>query len=369
MKKIAIIYNTSHYIILFRTSLIQTLQQIGYEIIAVAPKDEYSYKFNGMGVNYVSMDMDNKGINPFRDFILIFKLFSCFKRIKPDIILNYTIKPNIYGSIAASLLKIPVINNVTGLGTSFLSDGVIRTISQTLYRLAFRTAKMVFFQNQNDYDYFVEKQIVSINNSHILPGSGVDTDKFIPIRDSSKNDKFTFIMIARLIKDKGVLEYVEAVKILKSEGLDFNATLLGQIGVNNRSAISREQLDEWTREQYITYLGECEDVRVHIASSDCVVLPSYREGTSKVLLEAASMEKPIIASDVPGCNNVVMDGVNGLLCQPRNCLDLASKMKKMISISISEREIFGVQGRKMMVECFDEKVVIQKYVEIIQSIQ
>lgn len=369
MKKIAILYNTSHYIILFRTNLIQTLQQLGYEIIAIAPKDEYSDKFKEMGVKYVPMDMDNKGINPLRDFMLILKLFSCFKRINPNVILNYTIKPNIYGSIAASLLNIPVINNVTGLGTSFLSDGILRKISQTLYRLAFRRARMVFFQNQDDYDYFVEKQIVSIGNSDILPGSGVDTDKFIPIPDLPKNDKFTFIMIARLIKDKGVVEYVEAVKVLKNKGLDFNATLLGQIGVNNRSAISREQLDEWTREQYITYLGECEDVRVHIASSECVVLPSYREGTSKVLLEAASMGKPIIASNVPGCNNVVKNGVNGFLCEPRNHCDLATKMKNMISLSNSEREWFGAQGRKLIVECFDERIVIQKYVKTIQSIQ
>lgn len=367
-KTIAIVYNTCHYIYMFRLKLIHKLQEVGYDVIAIAPYDEYSDRLVSEGVKYIPVSIDNKGTSPLADLKLIKNLFTIYKEIKPDIILQYTIKPNIYGSIAAGFAGIPVINNITGLGTVFLNESLLQKITKILYRFSFKKVKKVFFQNSYDKQLFLYNDLVNSSKVDLLPGSGIDTKKFTPQIVAKKNNKFIFLLIARVIRDKGIIEYVEAAKqlIIKYNYVEFQ--LLGQLGAINKSTINKEEVKSWQNNSIINYLGTVDDVKNNIAQADCIVLPSYREGTSKTLLEAASMAKPIITTDVPGCNNIVSDGVNGLLCKVKDSIDLANKMEMMMNLSTKEREIMGKNGRKKMIDEFEEEIVIQKYLDAIEII-
>jgi glycosyltransferase involved in cell wall biosynthesis len=237
-----------------------------------------------------------------------------------------------------------------------------------LYKLALKRSSCVFFQNQDDRNLFIQKKIVEFEQTHLLPGSGVNLEKFRP---SLKNQnyhrtQFSFILIARLIKDKGVVEFVEAAKIVFKYYPTVHFKLLGFLGVQNPTAISNEQITNWQQLPFISYLGQADDVRPFIEASDCVVLPSYREGTPKVLLEAAAMGKPIITTDVPGCRDVVEDNLTGFLCEVRSPQDLALKMCQMIELSADDRSKMGNRGRLKMEKQFNEKIVIDRYLEVIR---
>lgn len=367
-KTVAIVYNTSHYIYIFRVNLIKQLQETGYKIFAIAPYDEYSEKLKELRVEYIPVSIDNKGTSLKNDLKLMYDLFTIYKKLSPDCILHFTIKPNIYGSIAAKLLKVPVINNITGLGTVFVQDGIIQTITKTLYKFAFQGVSKVFFQNDDDKRLFIANNLVNESRVDVLPGSGIDTKKFSPRQNANESTKMIFLLIARVIRDKGIMEYAEAAKIIKEKYKNVEFQLLGQLGAINNSAIEIDEVERWQKEKILDYLGTAEDVREHISNANCIVLPSYREGTSKTLLEAASMAKPIITTDVPGCNNVLSDGENGFLCRVRDSIDLADKIEKMIKLSDNERETMGNNGRKKMINEFEEEIVIQKYLETIRIV-
>jgi glycosyltransferase involved in cell wall biosynthesis len=262
-----------------------------------------------------------------------------------------------------------VINNVCGLGTMFLKDNLLSKVAILLYRIAFRFPKKIFFQNDDDRQLFLKRRIVSKKVSDLLPGSGIDTQIFSPSKASAKKNKFTFLLISRLIYDKGILEYIEAIDVLKKEGIDAKFQLLGPIDVKHKRGIPEEMIQTWIEKGQVEYLGTTEDVRSFIENADCVVLPSYREGTPKTLLEAASMGKPIVATNVPGCNNVVVDGENGYLCNLRDSNDLALKMKNMLSLDNEEREKMGLKSREYVITNFDESLVINKYLESIEKIK
>ncbi len=362
--KIAIVLNTSWNIYNFRLGLVKALLSEGHEVVAIAPHDEYSSKLESIGCTYMPVKMDSRGINPFKDLALFFELLLLYKKSKPDIILHYTIKPNIYGTIAARLLRIPAVNNVCGLGTAFIRQNFLSKLAQVMYRFAFSTSDKIFFQNEEDRSFFEEKKIIRSIQAETLPGSGIDLEKFKP-SGSENNKQFTFLLISRLIHDKGVLEYVEAVKLLKEQNIDAAFQILGPKDPAHQRGISEELINSWIDSDIIDYLGKAEDVIPYIENSDCVVLPSYREGTPRSLLEAASMAKPIVASDVAGCTNVVKDKVNGYLCKPKNSRDLASKMKNMVMLSREERDRMGLNGRAIIENTFDEKFVIDKYLNVI----
>lgn len=366
--KIAIVLNTSWNIYNFRKGLIQSLMDKGNQVITIAPKDQYTYKLMDMGCRHIPVKMDSRGANPIKDFLLMVELYWIYKKVRPDIILHYTIKPNIYGTIAASFLGIPVINNVCGLGTMFLKDNLVSRVAITLYRIAFRFPKKIFFQNEDDKNLFLKKRIVSKKVCDLLPGSGINFNDFSPGNAKKKNNSFTFLLISRLIYDKGVLEYIEAVDLLKKEGIHARFQLLGQIDEKHKRGIPAEIIQQWIEKNQIEYLGTTHDVKPIIEKADCIVLPSYREGTPKTLLEAASLEKPIVATDVPGCNNVVKDGKNGYLCKLKDSTDLAKKMKLMFSLEPNSREKMGKYSREYVKEKFDENIVINKYISAIDSI-
>ncbi len=303
---------------------------------------------------------------------MVISFYKLYKEVAPDILLEYTIKPNIYGSIAAKMLGIPVISNITGLGTVFLSDNFSSKIARQLYRVALGIPKKVFFQNIHDKEHFVKSGLVREEIAEMIPGSGINTRKFAPAERKKDSDGvFRFLFIARLLRDKGLVEFVDVAKRNKkrkvhSRNLEFS--ILGSYYAGNPTAITQDEMKRWEKDELVTYLGESDDVASHIADADCVVLPSYREGLSKVLLEAASMAKPIIAADVPGCREVVDDGINGFLCCAKDAASLAEQIEKMIALSDDEREKMGKKGREKVLREFDEKIVIEKYEEAIQEL-
>ena len=366
--KIAVVLNTSWNIYNFRKGLINSLMDKGNQVITIAPKDKYTYKLMDIGCRHIPVKMDSRGASPIKDFLLILELYWIYKKVRPDVILHYTIKPNIYGTIAASLLGIPVINNVCGLGTMFLKDNLVSRIAITLYRVAFRFPKKIFFQNEDDQELFLKRKIVSSKVCGLLPGSGINTMDFSPSKDQTTGNKFTFLLISRLIYDKGILEYIEAIDNLKKEGVEANFQLLGQIDEKHKRGIPEKTIQKWIEKNQVEYLGTTEDVRSYIERADCIVLPSYREGTPKTLLEAASMAKPIVATNVPGCNSVVKDGKNGYLCKLKDSSDLAAKMKLMHSQKPESRLEMGKLGRDYIEQKFDERIVINKYISAINNI-
>ena len=367
-KKILISLNTAWNLLNFRTGLIGGLISSGHEVVAVAPKDEYVVKLELLGCRFVHLEMDNQGTNPIRDLLLLWRFFRLLKTEKPDLCLFYTVKPNVYGSLASTICSIPFINNVSGLGAVFIQGGWLRRFVSALYRLAFRNSNRVFFQNRDDLGLFLENKLVKVALTDVLPGSGINLHRFTPTYDADRislSPPFRFLLIARMLKDKGVVEFVNAAQLLKESGVKAEFCLLGFLDVQNPAAISSEQMKEWTDQGFVKYLGVSDDVREHIASADCIVLPSYREGTPRTLLEAAAMGKPIITTNVVGCREVVEHGVNGFLCEVKNTQDLALKMKELLLLSDDQRRLMGENGRLKMEKEFDEKIVIQKYLHAI----
>ncbi len=366
--KVAIVLNTSWNIYNFRMGLINSILAQGHEVITIAPKDEYTHYLIEAGCRYEEVKMDSRGANPIKDLGLIFELLGIYRRVKPDVILHYTIKPNIYGTLAASILRIPTVNNVCGLGTAFLNKGLVSKIAVSMYKLAFKFPKLIYFQNDDDKAFFEENNIIKNNLTQVLPGSGINLSHFKPSPEA-KNKKFTFLLISRLIHDKGIIEYIDAIKYLKEKGVDANFQLLGNKDILHRRGISEEIINSWLDNNMVEYLGSTDDVRPFINKADCVVLPSYREGTPKSLLEAASSAKPIVATNVAGCTNIVKDNVNGLLCNVKDVKDLADKLETMINLPKSRIEQMGKESRKIVEERFDEQIVIKSYLNTISSIE
>jgi len=365
--KITICSNTSWYLYNFRRGLIGALLKKGYRVYLIAPEDNYSKRLRELGCIFYNIDINNKGTNPIEDLKLIYEYYRLLKRISPDILLTYTIKPNIYASFASKLLGVRTINVVAGLGTVFLSDSLSSKIARFLYKLAF-IKNSVVFENGDDYIEFVKRDIIDKKQATVILGSGIDTKEFKPNPNLKREDNtLKFLFIARLIKDKGIGEYIEAIRELKPKYPDVKFQVLGSFYFDNPSAVSKSEFDSWIREGLIEYLGYTDRVLEEIEKVDCIVLPSYREGLSRVLLEAGSMAKPIITTDVTGCREVVDDGVNGYLVPLKDSRALAIAMEKMINLTPKDREHMGQMGRIKIINEFDDSIVISKYLDVIEN--
>ena len=334
----------------------------------MSPHDEYSSKIQKIGCKFIDIKMDNKGSNPFNDLKLIYNLYKIYKNINPDLIIHYTIKPNIYGSFATKLAGCKSISIIPGLGYTFINDNFTAKIAKLLYRLALKIPKQVWFINQDDKNEFINRKLVNKDKIHIINGEGINLTYFNSKIEKQKSTKFIFLVIARILKDKGIYEYLDAIKILQNKYSNIEYQLLGSLNAINPTSIQREEVVRWVDKKIINYLGETKDVRPYIENADCVILPSYREGKGMTLVESASMNKPIIATNVPGCKDVIDNGINGYLCEVRNSKDLADKMEMILNISENERKIMGQAGRDKIVKEFDEKIVISKYLESIKEI-
>ena len=365
---IAIVSNTSWYLFNFRAKLIEELIGKGYRVTAIAPLDNYSLRLKNIGCDHIDIHINNNGVNPFTDLKTLLNFYHIYSKMKFDLILQYTPKPNIYGTMAARMVNIPCINNIAGLGSAFINGGIVRSIVRILYKLSQVHARCIFFQNPDDLELFVRSGLVQPQKTDLLPGSGVNIDKFYPEKKRG-TDTFRFVFIARLLWEKGIREYVDAARILKKQYSHIHFHVLGLSDDSNPRSVSDLQMQDWKREGLIKWFGHVDDVRPHIAEADCVVLPSYREGTPRSLLEAASMGKPIITTDVVGCRQVVEDGGNGFLCKPKDAGNLANVMKKMVQLNDGQRTTMGQHSRMKMVKEFDERIVIKKYLDVINEIE
>jgi glycosyltransferase involved in cell wall biosynthesis len=364
--RVAIVINTSWNIWNFRRGLVKALLAAGHEVLAIAPPDDYSTRLESeLGCRYVPILMENKGTNPIKDAQLTRRFLATYKRERPDVVLHFTIKPNIYGTLAARLAGIPSINNVSGLGTVFLIENLVSKVARGLYRLAFRYPHKVFFQNNDDRELFIRYGLIRPDRTGLVPGSGVDLARFQPQEGVGRpaGAPFTFLMVARVLYEKGIVEYFEAARQVQAAlGADkVRFQLLGGVDEAGGIGVPRATFEKWLTDGAIDYLGTSDNVAEHLHRADCVVLPSYREGTPKTLLEAAACGKPLITTDVPGCRETVQHGRNGYLCQVRDAADLAAKLQAMAQLLPARLNAMGQASRELAEEKFDEKLVLREY--------
>ncbi len=364
--------NIAWNIVNFRTGLVRALVDSGFEVIVLAERDESLDELRGLPVRFIRMSIYSRSMNPVRDMRLFGQYLLLFgrNRHRAAAFLGFTVKPNVYGSLAAKLWGIPVINNVAGLGHLFNGSAVSGFLARRLYQIALFRSKRVFFQNTFDQTLFLERGLVRSRQSALLPGSGVDLVRFRageyggkgPINGYRKHGETRFLLITRLLWDKGVGEFAEAARIVKARHPDVRFVLAGFVEYRHHTAVPSETIAEWEAEGILEFIGRVHDVRPVIEQADCVVLPTaYREGTPRVLLEAAAMKRPIITTDVAGARDVVKDRVSGYLCRPRNPADLADKMEQFLALADRDRRTMGEAGRAHVETHYDENLVIEAY--------
>jgi len=346
--------------------LIVAMRDRGYRIIAAVPPAAEAAALRSIGVEVKELPMDLRGTSPLRDLRLFVGFLKLMRETRPKLYLGFTAKPNIYGSLAASFLNIPTIATITGLGTSFLAGSPLQITVSALYRLALRKCARVFFHNREDRDLFIRRGIVPRPIAAVVPGSGVDLAHFSPQQRRLDDDRLTFLFIGRLLKDKGALEFAQSASIVrKSSNARFQ--MLGSFEDHPRS-VPRQIMEGFAADGSVELLGTAADVRPHIAAADCVVLPSYREGLPRVILEASAMARPVIASDVPGCRQAVDHLLTGYLCRPRSSSSLARAMEGMMAMTAEERRAMGLRGREKVSSEFSEGSVVSAYLEVLDRI-
>ena len=369
-KVIAIFVNSSWQAYNFRLNLAKRLSS-DYKVIFLGPYDKKYVAMIEEKFKYVPLRLDPKGLNILKEIRLIKDLILEIKKNKINLLLNFTIKPNIYGSISAKLTNIPAINNITGLGTTFIKEGILTKVATFLYKFIFRFSQHNFFQNDEDLNLFLEREIITKNYS-VLPGSGVDVNYFKRQTIYGTHDPgvFKFAMISRFIEDKGVLEYVNASKEIAQLNPDIKVIFefIGEMNVQNKTKISDSELKKIKETGVINFLPQTDNIKNYLEEVDCVVLPSYREGSPRSIMEASSMEIPVIVSNVPGCRSVVDDNESGFFCKIKSSKDLSRKMFKMLNLSIDDRAKMGSLGRKKMIQFFAEEIVIFEYLNKIKKL-
>lgn len=345
----------------FRQPLLRAFRASGYHISVLAPPDAAVDRLSAMGCDFIPLALDAKTLGPLSNLTLVLHFRRAFIAARPDVVLSFTIKNNVFGALAARMAGVPFIPNVTGLGTAFLSGRALRRLAVLLSHGAFRSLPVVFFQNADDRDEFVRERIVTAAQARLLPGSGIDLKHFNASPLPPESDPPTFLMIARILRDKGVFEYVEAAQRVRQSVPNARFRLLGQVDAANRNAIGAQAVDAWVREGAIDYLGTTDDVRPHIGQAHCVVLPSYREGAPRTLIEAAAMARPLIATDVPGCRDLVAHERNGLLCEVRSGKSLADACERFIALPFAAKRRMGDESRHKIELNYSDTLVVDAY--------
>jgi len=361
--------NSSWNVINFRAGLVRALLAEGYAVTVAAPRDEHSPAVEQLGCRYVELPMDAQGRSPVADLQLLARFVRLMRAERFDALLSFTPKPNIYGSIAARLCGVPAINNIPGLGLVFNERGPTSRILRAMYRPALRRSAHIFFQNEHDRALFERERLVDPAKTELLPGSGVDVSRFQPVPAAADPVPFVFLLVARLLWEKGIAELIEAGRLVRAQHPAIEIRILGFVEDGNPKFVRTDDLRQWQREGLATYLGPTSDVRPHLAEADCVVLPSYYpEGTPRALLEAAASGKPIITCDLPGCRNVVDNGENGFLVPPRDAGALADRMLAMIRLGADRRAAMGRHSRQIAETRFDEQLVIDRYTAALRRV-
>jgi glycosyltransferase involved in cell wall biosynthesis len=364
--KVAVVANTTWYVYNFRRNLMCALREVGHEPLVLAGEDDYADKLRHAGFECHGVPFTGSGLNPLREFGTARALRRALREQGVEVALSYTPKGTIYTALAVAGTRVRLIANISGLGRAFVHRSWLTVLVQWMYRVTLRRAERVFFQNADDLGTFMGHKIVHPARAALLPGSGVDLAHFVasptPARDQAAGIRF--LMVARLMWEKGVGEYVEAARLARGRDPRLRFALLGPLDASPSRGVPRQTLNDWVREGAIDYLGATDDVRPHLRDADCVVLPSYyREGVPRSLLEAAAMGRPIVTTDAVGCRDCVDDGITGFLCRPRDSQDLARRLLDFAALGPTQRTTMGRAGRAKMERQFDEKVVIQRYLD------
>jgi glycosyltransferase involved in cell wall biosynthesis len=360
--------NTSWYLHNYRIATIRAFQQKGYQVLCLSPLDDYSARLAKLpGTQHLDLPMDNQGNNPARDLLLLLRFLRFYRREKPVAVFHFTIKNNVYGTLAAALAGCPAINNISGLGSAFIHSSWVSRVVRLLYRVSQPLAYRIFCQNAEDFALLTENRLVPADKLQRLPGSGVDLERFRPLERNRPERPFRFLFLGRMLADKGLRELVQAQCELAGK-YDCELWLAGFSEARNNSAIPEAELQSWSGKHGVRWLGASDDPGTLIAQADCLVLPSYREGLPRSLLEAGAMAVPVIATDVAGCRDVVRDGHNGLLCQPRDVQSLAGAMRRMVELPASARAAMGRAGRETVEEHFSERIVLDQYCRVLDEV-
>jgi glycosyltransferase involved in cell wall biosynthesis len=340
------------------------------DVVVIAPVDEYlTYKEKYPTVRHFGLRMmDRDGTNPIKDILLIFELARRYKMIKPDIVLHFTNKPNIYGGAAVKMAGLQSVAVVTGLGYAFIHNGFVKRIISALYKWSGRYHRKFIFENEDDRMLFESMHIVEKTKAISVKGCGVDTTWYAPVSTIHKSDKTIFTFIGRLLYDKGIREFVEAARIIKAGRDDVDFWIVGELDSENPATVDKDDLIQWVENDIVYYHGFLKDVRPVIAESDCIVLPSYREGLPRIVVEGMSMAKPVITTLTAGCAETVEDGVNGLLVPIRSVEDLVKSMVKFLNLSSEEKQKMGTAGREKAIREFDDKLIAQQIFDIVNHL-
>ena len=366
-KAVLLASNSFFNIANFRGRLVEALVDAGYAVRIATPQVDFEWA-RARGAEAIDIQVDRSGLNPINDAKLWIAYLGLLRRTKANYFIGFTAKPNIYGSLAARLSNVASLPNVSGLGTAFVSEGVLSRFVGLLYRIAFLRCPIVFFQNADDRDLFVTKRIVKPGQARLLPGSGIDLDYFTPAAMPADDGQLRFLFIGRLLGDKGVREYVEAARQLRTDHPNWRFQLLGDVDPCNRTGIDAAEVGQWVDEGVIEHLGHADDVRPIVASATAVVLPSYREGMPRSLLEAAAMARPLVAADVPGCRQLVNDGINGLLCRPRDARSLAGAIHQLGSMDSQQRAQMGREARAKVEREYSVERVVRAYLDALAQL-
>ncbi len=356
-KTILILVNKYTTIINFRLEVVEALVQEGYRVIISVPDHNRLKEIEAVGAELIRTPFEKDGMNPVKDIGLMFTYKKMIKQTKADLVLTYTIKPNVYGGMAAASLNVPYVANITGLGNALVNGGLIQKLAIMLYRIGFRKVSKVFFQNSENRDFF-EKKKIAIGKYELIPGSGVNINKFSAVAYPD-DKKIHFAFISRIMREKGIDQYIDAAKAIKKiyPNTEFHVAGFGD-------AFNEQRMQELHEQEVITFHGLLDDVRVLVKDMHCVIHPTYYpEGMSNVLLESAASCKPIISTNRPGCREAIEDGINGYLIKEKDSQDLIEKVKQFLSLSHEQKSEMGWKGREKMIREFDRKIIVERYIE------
>ncbi len=352
--RILILANFSVGLYKFRKELIKHFLDDGNKVTIALPDGEFVSELQDMGCDFIHTPMERRGINPFRDLSLVFLYRRIVKSVKPDYVITYTVKPNIYGGIVCAHKRIPYIMNITGLGTAFQKKGFIRSLVTFMYKAAAKKARKIIFENSGNMSVFINKGITDKTHSVLNPGAGVNIEEYA-FEAYPERDEIRFLFIGRIMKEKGVDELFAAAEKIKKEYDDVYFDVVGPLEDDYKNRI-----DELTKRGIICYYGYRSDVKPFIKNASCFVLPSWHEGMANTNLESAAMGRPVITSNIHGCLEAVEDGVSGYLSQPHDADDLYQKLVAFISLPQEQKVLMGKASRMHIENNFDKKIVVER---------
>lgn len=363
MNSILILTNSIGGLHCFRKEVVKAIKDAGYDVYISEPDDDdHVNYFKGIGCHVYKTDFNRRGMNPLADFRLMLQYKKYIKELKPKAVLTYTIKPNIYGGIACRLTHTIQLANITGLGDSVENGGWLQKLTVFLYKIGLLKAKRIFFQNASNREFCIMNKIAN-EYSILLPGSGVNLKHHLYQNYPSNEGLVRFLFIGRLLKDKGIEEYFETAKAIKTKYPNTEFQVLGSV-----EGPFQSKLDELIKSGFITHLGKTSDVRPYIGAVECTVMPSYHEGMSNVNLESAANGRPIITTNVPGCRETVDDGRTGYLVEAKSAKSLIDAVERFIHLPYEQKVLMGKEARKKVVWEFDRQIVVDAYLKEINQL-